>query len=131
MSLEALNTKDYIKWVKDLKAKIYSTQIKAAISVNKEMLHLYWEIGKSISKKLRDSDWGSSIVDNVAKDLKKEFPNQKGFSRSNLFYMKQWFEFYSVESTEFEKIQQPVGQIPWGHHLVVISKSKTNSVLND
>tara|TARA_R110002051_G_scaffold324393_2_gene421448 strand:- start:689 stop:1747 length:1059 start_codon:yes stop_codon:yes gene_type:complete len=125
MSLDALNTKDYIRWVKNLKDKIYSTQIKAAISVNREMLHLYWEIGKSISKKLRESDWGSSIVDNLATDLKKEFPNQKGFSRSNLFYMKQWYEFYSLENTELEKVQQLVGQIPWGHHLVIISKSRS------
>lgn len=125
MNIDSLNTKEYIKWVKDLKEKIYSAQIKAAISVNTEMLHLYWEIGKSISKKLRDSDWGSSIVDNLATDLKREFPNQKGFSRSNLFYMKQWFEFYSVENTAFEKVQQPVGQIPWGHHLLIMSKSKS------
>lgn len=125
MSLDSLSTSEYFNWVNDLKDKILSTQIKAAVSVNREMLCLYWEIGKSISVKLNESDWGSSIVDKLAKDLKDEFPSQKGFSRSNLFYMKKWFEFYSAENTDFEKVQQVVGQIPWGHHLVIISKSKS------
>jgi hypothetical protein len=54
--------------------------------------------------------WGTGIVDILAKDLKKLFPNQKGFSRTNLFYMKKWFEFYSLNQIEFEKVQQLVGQ---------------------
>jgi predicted nuclease of restriction endonuclease-like (RecB) superfamily len=123
MNLEPINKQEYIKWISSLKDKIQSAQLKAAVSVNKEMLQLYWEIGKSISIKIAKSNWGSSVVEQLSSDLKKEFPNQKGFSRSNLFSMKQWFEFYSTSNIDIEKIQQLVGQIPWGHQLVIISKS--------
>lgn len=87
MGSDSLNTNEYFSWVKDLKEKIQSTQIRAAFSLNREMLNLYWELGKSISKKINESQWGSSIVDKLAKNLKREFPNQKGFSRSNLFFI--------------------------------------------
>ena len=64
-------------------------------------------------------------IEELSKDLKVEFPNQKGFSRSNLFSMKKWFEFYSKSEINLEKIQQLVGQIPWGQNVVIISKSKS------
>ena len=93
--------------------------------MNRELLGLYWTIGKSISEKVNKANWGSSVVEELSKDLKTEFPNQKGFSRSNLFSMKKWFEFYSQSEIDIEKIQQLVGQIPWGHNVVIISKSKS------
>jgi len=89
------------------------------------LLKLYWEIGKSISSKINDSKWGSSVVEELAKDLKNEFPNQKGFSRSNIFSMKKWYEFYSVSDLQIEKVQQLVGQIPWGHNVAITSKSNS------
>ena len=116
---------EYINWVNELKTLIQKTQIKASILVNRELLGLYWTIGKSISKKVSKANWGSSVVEELSKDLKTEFPNQKGFSRSNLFSMKKWFEFYSKSEIDLEKIQQLVGQIPWGHNVVIISKSKS------
>ena len=125
MDIKNINNLEYINWISDLKSKIQSAQLKAAVSVNKELLSLYWEIGKSISMKITKSNWGNSIVEKLSKDLKSEFPNQKGFSRSNLFSMKKWFDFYSSSDIEIEKVQQLVGQIPWGHNLVIISKSKS------
>ena len=116
---------EYIHWVNELKTLIQRTQIKASISVNRELLGLYWTIGKSISEKVNKANWGSSVVEELSKDLKIEFPNQKGFSRSNLFSMKKWFEFYSKSEIELEKVQQLVGQIPWGHNVLIISKSKS------
>ena len=113
MSLTKKHT-EYISWVNELKTLIQKTQIKASISVNRELLGLYWTIGKSISEKVNKANWGSSVVEELSKDLKVEFPNQKGFSRSNLFSMKKWFEFYSKSEINLEKIQQLVGQIPWG-----------------
>lgn len=118
------NNDEYITWVVELKKLISSSQIKASLSVNREMLFLYWEIGKSISYKVEEMKWGSSIVDVLSKDLKKLFPKQKGFSRTNLFYMKKWFEFYSTTKVEFEFVQQLVGQIPWGQNIVIMSKSQ-------
>jgi predicted nuclease of restriction endonuclease-like (RecB) superfamily len=116
--------KEYINWVVELKQLINSSQIKASLSVNREMLTMYWEIGQSISQKVETMKWGTGIVDILAKDLKKLFPNQKGFSRTNLFYMKKWFEFYSVNQMEFEKVQQLVGQIPWGQNILIMNKAK-------
>lgn len=69
--------------------------------------------------------FGFCVVETLSKDLKSEFPDQKGFSRSNLFSMKKWYEFYTNENPQFEFVQQPVGQLPWGHNLVIISKAKT------
>lgn len=86
---------------------------------------LYWTIGKSISEKVNEANWGTSVVEKLSNDLKTEFPNQKGFSRSNLFSMKKWFEFYSQSEIDIKKIQQLVGQIPWGQNVVIISKSKS------
>ncbi|MGI6342478.1 MAG: PDDEXK nuclease domain-containing protein [Bacteroidales bacterium] len=123
MSLTKKHT-EYINWVNELKTLIQRTQIKASISVNRELMGLYWTIGKSISEKVNTANWGSSVVEKLSEDLKEEFPNQKGFSRSNLFSMKKWFEFYSQSEIDIEKIQQLVGQIPWGHNVVIISKSK-------
>jgi len=124
MNLTKQNS-EYIEWVGELKKLIQTAQIKASISVNKELLSLYWNIGKSISEKVEKGDWGSAIVEELSKDLKKEFPTQKGFSRSNLFSMKKWYEFYSKSEIKTEKIQQLVGQIPWGQNVVISSKSNT------
>ena len=101
MNLEKTN-EEYFEWVNELKNLIQKTQIKASIMVNKELLNLYWNIGKSISEKVEKGNWGSAIVEELSKDLKKEFPNQKGFSRSNLFSMKKWFEFYSKSNIKIE-----------------------------
>ena len=119
------NNIEYFQWVDELKGLIQSAQVKASISVNRELLGLYWTIGKSISEKIEKANWGTSVVEVLSQDLKREFPNQKGFSRSNLFSMKRWFEFYSKSNIEIEKIQQLVGQIPWGQNVVIISKSSS------
>lgn len=118
---------EYLSWIAELKLKIQSAQLKAAISVNKELLMLYWELGASISSKIEASEWGKSVIETLSIDLRKEFPDQKGFSRTNLFSMRQWYEFYSKsnDNESIETIQQLVGQIPWGHNLVVIGKSET------
>jgi len=124
MNIEKYNT-EYLSWIKELKTLIRKTQIKASLTVNNELIRLYWNIGKSISEKIKRNKWGSSVVEELSKDLKKEFPNQKGFSRSNLFYMRKFYDFYSKPEIEIEKIQQLVGQIPWGQNVVIISKSKS------
>ena len=125
MDLNQEYSSEYRDWIVELKSKIQSAQLKAAISVNKELLSLYWDIGESISSKIIQSKWGSSVVEQLSKDLRTEFPNQKGFSRSNLFSMKQWVEFYSASGIDLEKVQQLVGQIPWGHNVAIITKSET------
>ena len=91
---------NYKIWLKSLKEKIRSAQIKASIAVNEEMLLLYWDIGKSIVEKQIQFTWGSKIVEQMAKDLKKELSDTTGFSRSNLFAMRKFYQFYSQHLIE-------------------------------
>ncbi|HED36748.1 MAG TPA: DUF1016 domain-containing protein [Ignavibacteria bacterium] len=112
---------EYLEWLNKLKSRIRRTQIKAALSVNSELIQLYWDIGKDLFEKQENKGWGNSVVENLSKDLKKEFPHMKGFSRRNLFYMKSFYSFYK---SDFVKVQQLVAQIPWGHNIKIISKSK-------
>lgn len=116
---------EYIQWVDELKRLIQKSQIKASISVNVELLKLYWNIGMSISEKTKKEKWGTAVVELLSKDLKSIFPNQQGFSRSNLFSMKKWFEFYSSGNIDIEKVQQVVGQIPWGQNVLIITKAQS------
>ena len=96
---------EYKKWIIEIKQKILSTQIKASIAMNSTLICFYWELGKSIAEK--EKVWGGKLIEKVARDLKHEFPNMKGLSRSNLFYAKQFFLFYN----ESQLVQQAVGQI--------------------
>ncbi len=118
------NTNEYKKWIEELKSEIRKSQIKASISVNQTLLDLYWKIGKSISEKIDLEKWGTSVVENASKDLRNHFPNQQGFSRSNLFSMRKWYEFYAKSGLEIEKVRQLVGQIPWGHNILIITKAE-------
>ncbi len=104
------------------------------------MLVFYWGLGKDILEKQAEKSWGDAVVEQLSKDLQAEFPEMKGFSRSNLFYMKKWYLFYNeqiakiqqavgqnifpAEINNLEKIQQLVGQIPWGHNILIITKIK-------
>ncbi len=99
----------YIDWLNTLKNRIKQTQIKATLSANKTIITLYWELGKELYEKQEKQGWGNAVVDNLEKDLLREFPNIKGFSRRNLFYMKGFYTFYQAD---FEKVQQLVAQIP-------------------
>ena len=110
---------EYKNWLIDLKIKIRSVQTKAVINVNSLLIQFYWELGKMIAEKQAQTVWGDNLITQLSKDLKAEFPQMKGLSRSNLFYAKQFYLFY-----ELEFVQQPVGQIPWGHNILIFSKSK-------
>ncbi len=119
------HTSEYKQWIEELKSEIQNAQIKASISVNHVLLDLYWKIGKSISETISREKWGTSVVEKVSLDLKKHFPNQQGFSRSNLFSMRKWYEFYVESGLDIEKVQQLVGQIPWGQNVLIVSKSNS------
>jgi hypothetical protein len=76
--------KEYKLWLADVKARVRNAQIKAALRVNQELLMLYWGLGADIVKKQSRSQWGDGLIDRLSKDLSAEFPDMKGFSRSNL-----------------------------------------------
>ncbi len=145
-------SKEYKQWIIELKGKIRSAQAKAATSVNTELIRLYWELGKMILA--QENTWGSKLIERISKDLQAEFPDMKGLTRSNLFYCKQFYSFYSndgivqqplglilpqakvnlqnTENQNTKTIQQPVEQfiqhpatlIPWGHNILIFTKVK-------
>jgi predicted nuclease of restriction endonuclease-like (RecB) superfamily len=99
---------EYKEWLSNLKIRIQNSQIKAAISVNTELIQLYWDLGKMIVEKQKHSHWGGKLIEQLSKDLKAEFPELGGFSKSNLFYVRQFYLFYS-QSNVF--VEQPVRQL--------------------
>ncbi|MDF2191306.1 PDDEXK nuclease domain-containing protein [Paraflavitalea sp. CAU 1676] len=120
--------KDYQTWLDTLKNRVKDSQIKAAIQVNRELLLLYWEIGQQIIEKQQTAGWGDSIIDQLSFDLLTAFPGMKGFSRTNLFYIKKWVTFYKAAETAgvpATKVPQLVGSIPWGHNREIITKCST------
>ena len=111
---------DYAEFLNTLKIQIQQTQIRAVSSVNRELVLLYWRIGREILQRQKQRGWGAKVIDRLANDLRKEFPEMKGFSRANLLYMRAFAEAYQDE----QFVQQVVGQIPWGHNVRILDKVK-------
>jgi predicted nuclease of restriction endonuclease-like (RecB) superfamily len=86
---------EYRDWLHDLKQQIKTGQIKAALSVNSQMIMLYWDLGRQIAEKQINAKWGSGFIEQLSKDLREEFPEITGFSRANLFRMQKFYKFYS------------------------------------
>ncbi len=116
-----ISDEDYKNFLQDLKQRIASAQVKAALAVNRELVLLYWQIGREILQRQNAQGWGAKIIEQLSKDLRSAFPEMKGFSRANLLYMRAFAEAYSNE----EFVQQVVGQIPWGHNVRILDKVKT------
>ena len=110
----------YTEFLNGLKARIRRAQVKAALAVNRELIYLYGQLGHEIKAKVELEGWGSKVIDRLAKDLKREFPDIKGFSRSNLKYMRVFAGAYPEGGIG----QQLAGQIPWFHNCVLLDKVK-------
>lgn len=136
---------EYKKWIEDIGKRYKHSQIKAAVSVNRQMLGFYWSIGKDIVEKAAESKWGSGFFDNLSKDMRLILPGVQGLSSSNLRYMKKFYELYSssilpqlvgelISKDNPASFPQLVGDlseeelfsIPWGHHRVIIDKCKSD-----
>lgn len=116
-----INTPDgYNSWLMELKARIHTAQQKATLAVNRELVLLYWQIGRDILTRQAEQGWGAKVIERLALDLHSAFPQMKGFSRANLMYMRAFAEAWQEEAI----VQQAVGQLPWGHNLVLLSKLK-------
>ena len=111
---------DYRNLLSDIKKRIKSAQYEALRQVNKELISLYWDIGKTITDQQKGKTWGKSIVEKLSKDLQNEFPGIKGFSFRNIWYMRIFYDNYK----ENKKLQQLVAEISWGHNIVIIEKCK-------
>ena len=117
--MDRLST-EYQELLISLKQRIRTSQIRAALAVNRELIILYWQIGREILLRQSQQGWGAKVIDRLSQDLREEFPELKGLSRTNLLYMRAFAEAYSEEQI----VQQVVGQIPWGHNLVILDKVK-------
>ncbi len=116
-------TQTYANLINELKNEIRQARIKAHLSVNKELILLYWKIGKRILDQQEKDGWGSKVIETISNDLRREFPEMKGFSSQNVSYMRQFAYEYSNEKF----LQQAVGEIPWGHNIQIFSKIKNQS----
>jgi predicted nuclease of restriction endonuclease-like (RecB) superfamily len=114
---------EYKIWISDLKLKIRSTQIKAAVSVNAVLIQFYWELGKKIAEKQTQTSWGDKLLEQISIDLKDEFPEMKGFSVRNLKYCRLFYNFYK----DFQIGQQLVAQLPWSHNIMIFTKSNSEN----
>ena len=111
---------NYEVFFKDLKTRIRQAQIKAALAVNQELIILYWQIGREILARQQQEGWGAKVIDRLAKDLKREFPDMKGFSPRNLKYMRAFAEAYPDQAI----VQEVLAQIPWYHNQALLDKLK-------
>ncbi|MBU4305224.1 MAG: DUF1016 family protein [Candidatus Omnitrophica bacterium] len=116
--------KEYKALVEEIKQRVRDSQYTALRAVNKELINLYWDIGKSIVEKQKKSGWGKSIVETLAKDLQKEFPGIQGFSAQNLWRMKQFYQTYNGN----EKLSPMVREIGWTHNVVILMSCKNDAV---
>jgi predicted nuclease of restriction endonuclease-like (RecB) superfamily len=121
MADQTASTQPYASLLATVKERIQSAQVRATVAVNRELVLLYWGIGKEILARQREEGWGSKVVERLAKDLHAAFPDMKGLSRTNLLYMRSFAEAWPEESI----VQQVVGQIPWGHNVRLLDLVKS------
>lgn len=120
MSELLVNSKSYQTLLADLKQRIRTAQVRAALAVNRELVLLYWGIGKEILARQDHEGWGTKVIDRLAKDLRSEFPGQQGLSPRNLKYMRALAEAWPDEAI----VQQVAAQIPWFHNCILLDKVK-------
>lgn len=117
--------KEYALTLAELKKRIKEAQVKAVLSANKEMLILYWSIGKIVADKQEKNGWGTNVIERLADDLQNEFTGIGGFSRTNMFRMQAFYLAYEKVAQAvplFENL--PFFQIPWGHNILILRKLK-------
>lgn len=113
---------EFVKFVKEVKAKIQKARLEAFRLVNQQLIELNWNIGKLIIDRQEAHSWGKSIVEHLSKELQSEFPGTRGYSVQNLWYMRQFYLEYRNE----ENLQPLVGEISWAKNIVIMSKCKDN-----
>ncbi len=111
--------KEYIEFISKIKENIIKSRQNAILKVNSELINLYYTLGKEIYFKQKESNWGINLIGQIEKDLRKEFPNVKGFSRRNLFYMRKFYLFFKTEN-----VPQVVAQLPWNQIRLILDKIK-------
>lgn len=111
----------YADWLADLKTRIHTAQQRAALAVNRELVLLYWQIGRDILERQARQGWGAKVIERLAHDLRMAFPDMKGFSPRNLKYMRAFAEAWP----DNEFVQAALAQLPWYHQLALLDKLRT------
>lgn len=118
---------EYAQTLANLKQQVQEAQVKAALSVNKELIKLYWSIGKTIVEKQEKSGWGTGLVEQLAKDLQNALPGIEGFSPRNIFRMQAFYRAYEKVTQTVSQIENlPIFKIPWGQNIVIFQQIKNN-----
>ena len=112
----------YAEWIADVKLRIRAAQQRAALAVNQEMLRLYWQIGRDILDRQAAAGWGTGILSRIETDLRVEFPEMRGFSQTNLKYMRMFAEAWPDLSAMGQRFVDP---LPWGQNITLLTKLKT------
>lgn len=116
----------YKQWFLEIKRKVQQAQLKTAVNTNVILIELYWELGREIVARQTEFKWGDNFLQQLSADLKSSFPEINGFSRRNLYTIRQWYIFFS---SEYEFVPQPVAQLPWSYQTLLISKVKDIEIL--
>src|SRR4051812_25623206 len=111
---------DYQEFLGAIKRRIQEAQVRAALSVNRELILLYWHMGREILERQAREGWGGKVIGRLAADLRRAFPSMRGLSRSNLHYMRAFAEAYPDEAI----VHQLGGQIPWRHNVYLLDTVK-------
>lgn len=135
--------KDYVDWLADLSKRYRSSQIKAAVAVNEELLKFYWSLGRDIVNRQAENKYGKGFFNTLSRDLKVALPEAKGFSPKNLYYIRRFYLLYqeffpqvegkspiqnSVQAAEnylasnLPQLGANLFRLPWGHHKLLIDK---------
>ncbi len=129
--VRAISASSYAKFITGIKEKVLSSQLKATMSVNREMIQLYWEIGMNIVERQEKNGWGTNVIEKAAKDLQNEFPGVEGFSARNIWRMRAFFKAYELGESilpravaELAENGLPVvlGGISWSHNIILLEK---------
>lgn len=121
---------EYKKWINQLKIRFHQCQIKAAVRTNSSLLEFYWNLGHDIVIMKAEAVWGSSFFSQLSLDLRDSFPQMKGFSVTNLKYIKRWYLYYCQEDAIRQQIVDELSMpekfafVPWGHHIEIITHCK-------
>lgn len=114
----------YREFIADLKQRVRKTQFRAVRAANTEVMRLYWSVGRDILDRQKNEGWGAKVVDQISADMRREFPDQRGWSRTSLKYMRMFAEGWP----DLNEIgQQPVDQLPWGHVTILLTKLRTRA----
>ena len=123
-----IHSVDYRQWIVELKERIRRSQMKAAVKVNSELLHLYWQMGGDIVAKQKNTQWGDGFLKRLSKDLMAEFPEMKGFSVRNLQLICKWYLLYNQDNIIarqlVSQLEQDFFSVPWGHHILIMQRCK-------